>query len=98
MPGRLHADFTETGHQQGRPESAIVRPSPSLPPRAHASMTDQPRIALNDGRHIPQVGLGVWQTPNDEVAGAVQAALAAGYRHVDTASIYGNEEGVGVGL
>lgn len=55
-------------------------------------------ISLNDGRSIPQVGLGVWQTPQDATAQAVQAALAAGYRHIDTASIYGNESGVGEGL
>jgi 2,5-diketo-D-gluconate reductase A len=57
-----------------------------------------PRISLNDGRSIPQVGLGVWQTPQDATAQAVQAALDAGYRHIDTASIYGNETGVGEGI
>ncbi|MFN7089662.1 MAG: aldo/keto reductase [Allorhizobium sp.] len=61
-------------------------------------MTDQTHIALNDGARIPQVGLGVWQTPNDEAAPAVKAALSAGYRHVDTAAVYENEEGVGEGI
>ncbi|NBB49660.1 aldo/keto reductase [Rhizobium sp. CRIBSB] len=61
-------------------------------------MTDQAYIALNDGARIPQVGLGVWQTPNDEAAPAVKAALDAGYRHVDTAAVYENEEGVGEGI
>ena len=61
-------------------------------------MTDQAYIALNDGTRIPQVGLGVWQTPNDEAAPAVKAALDAGYRHVDTAAVYENEEGVGEGI
>ncbi|MGL4199782.1 MAG: aldo/keto reductase [Allorhizobium sp.] len=61
-------------------------------------MSDQTHIALNDGARIPQVGLGVWQTPNDEAALAVKAALDAGYRHVDTAAVYENEEGVGEGL
>ncbi|MBO3758211.1 aldo/keto reductase [Ciceribacter sp. L1K22] len=61
-------------------------------------MTDQPMITLNDGNAIPQVGLGVWQTPNDEAAPAVKAALDAGYRHVDTAAVYENEEGVGEGI
>ncbi|WP_181702458.1 aldo/keto reductase [Chthonobacter albigriseus] len=61
-------------------------------------MKDQPFVSLHDGNSIPQVGLGVWQTPNDGAAAAVQAALATGYRHVDTAAIYGNEEGVGQGL
>lgn len=61
-------------------------------------MTQQPRIKLNDGNSIPQVGLGVWQTPDDEAAPAVKAALDAGYRHVDTAAIYENEKGVGEGI
>lgn len=57
-----------------------------------------PFIQFHDGRSIPQLGLGVWQTPADETAQAVKAALAVGYRHVDTAAIYGNEAGVGEGL
>ena len=61
-------------------------------------MTASPLIELNDGYRIPQVGLGVWQTPNDVAVEAVRTALEAGYRHVDTAAIYGNEEGVGEGL
>lgn len=61
-------------------------------------MADQTHIALNDGACIPQVGLGVWQTPNDEAAPAVKAALSCGYRHVDTAAVYENEEGVGEGI
>lgn len=61
-------------------------------------MSAQPSIALNDGNRIPQVGLGVWQTPNDTAVTAVKAALDAGYRHIDTAAIYGNEEGVGEGI
>ncbi|MDI7862397.1 aldo/keto reductase [Rhizobiaceae bacterium n13] len=61
-------------------------------------MTNQPRITFKDGNTIPQIGLGVWQTPNDVAAPAVRAALAAGYRHVDTAAIYENEEGVGEGI
>jgi 2,5-diketo-D-gluconate reductase A len=61
-------------------------------------MTDQTSISFNDGLSIPQVGLGVWQTPNETAAPAVRAAIDAGYRHVDTAAIYGNEEGVGEGI
>ena len=61
-------------------------------------MTEQLYLALHDGARIPQVGLGVWQTPNDEAAPAVKAALDAGYRHVDTAAVYENEEGVGEGI
>lgn len=61
-------------------------------------MADQTYISFSDGNRIPQVGLGVWQTPNSEAAPAVRAALAAGYRHIDTAAVYENEEGVGEGI
>src|SRR3990167_2392705 len=61
-------------------------------------MTDQPRVELSDGAAIPQLGLGVWQTPNDEAASVVGAALKTGYRHIDTAAAYQNEKGVGEGL
>ena len=47
---------------------------------------------------IPTVGFGVWQVPDDQVEAAVVAALDAGYRHVDTARLYGNEAGVGRAL
>ncbi|HEY3796924.1 MAG TPA: aldo/keto reductase [Caulobacteraceae bacterium] len=55
-------------------------------------------IQLNDGRAMPRLGLGVWQAPPDQTAGAVQAALDAGYRAVDTAAAYRNERGVGDGV
>lgn len=55
-------------------------------------------IQLSDAQRIPQVGLGVWQASNEDARAAVRVALQEGYRHVDTASIYGNEEGVGEGL
>lgn len=58
----------------------------------------QPLIAFNDGASLPKLGLGVWQVPDDEAAGIVQAAVEAGYRHVDTAAVYKNEAGVGAGL
>ena len=61
-------------------------------------MSNQQLLALRDGISIPQVGLGVFQTPPDVTAGVVQAALHAGYRHIDTAAIYVNENGVGEGL
>jgi 2,5-diketo-D-gluconate reductase A len=54
-----------------------------------------PSITLNDGNSIPQVGLGVWQTPPEDTERAVATALDAGYRHVDTAAAYGNEREVG---
>ncbi len=61
-------------------------------------MSSIPIVPLNDGRSIPAVGLGVWQTPDATAVEAVRTALDAGYRHVDTAAIYGNEAGVGAGI
>ncbi|MBP0579710.1 aldo/keto reductase [Labrys sp. LIt4] len=57
-----------------------------------------PTIRFNDGKDIPQLGFGVWQVPNDGAKAAVTAAIEAGYRSIDTAAIYGNEEGVGDAL
>lgn len=54
-----------------------------------------PTIPMTDGHRIPQFGLGVFQTPLDRTAESVLAAFDAGYRHIDTAAIYKNEEGVG---
>lgn len=61
-------------------------------------MATQPTVALNDGHAIPQLGLGVWRTPPSSTDETVRIALGTGYRHVDTAAIYGNEQGVGEGL
>jgi 2,5-diketo-D-gluconate reductase A len=60
---------------------------------------DTPVRALNDGNDLPLLGLGVWQVPNGaECVNAVRRALEFGYRHIDTAQAYGNEESVGQGL
>ncbi|WP_156631337.1 aldo/keto reductase [Agrobacterium vitis] len=61
-------------------------------------VVDQSYISFSDSNSIPQVGLGVWQTPNSEAAPAVRSALSSGYRHIDTAAVYENEEGVGEGI
>ena len=61
-------------------------------------MATQPSISLNDGRAMPQLGLGVWQAPADTTAEVVRTAIAAGYRAIDTAAVYRNEKGVGEGL
>ncbi len=54
---------------------------------------------LSDGKFIPSVGFGTWQMPNDaHTSRAVSEAIAAGYRHIDTAQMYGNEEAVGQGI
>ncbi len=58
-------------------------------------MTSIARITLNDGRSIPQLGFGVFQIDPSGTAEAVAPALEIGYRHIDTAEMYGNEQGVG---
>lgn len=58
-------------------------------------MPNIPTITLNDGNTIPQLGFGVWQVPDDEATPAVAEAIKAGYRLIDTAEGYDNEEGVG---
>ena len=57
-----------------------------------------PTLTLNNGVEIPAIGLGVFQTPPAETTAAVEAAIATGYRHVDTAAAYANERGVGEGI
>jgi diketogulonate reductase-like aldo/keto reductase len=54
-----------------------------------------PTVKLNNGVEMPQLGFGVFLVPPDEVVEPVRAALDAGYRLIDTATLYGNEEGVG---
>ncbi|WP_194524052.1 aldo/keto reductase [Klebsiella pneumoniae] len=61
-------------------------------------MTTSRVLDLNDGNHIPQLGLGVWQANPEQTVSAVREALLTGYRHIDTAAIYENEEGVGAGI
>ena len=62
-------------------------------------MTDAiPHLTLNDGRRLPQIGFGTWPLDDAQAQQAVQAALACGYRLIDTAARYGNETGVGRGI
>jgi diketogulonate reductase-like aldo/keto reductase len=58
-------------------------------------MPDVSTLTLNNGVQLPALGLGVFQTPAGETRAAVDAALSAGYRHIDTAASYGNERQVG---
>jgi 2,5-diketo-D-gluconate reductase A len=61
-------------------------------------MTSVPNVQLSTGSStidIPQLGFGVWQVPDDQVDAAIATALEVGYRSIDTARLYGNEEGVG---
>jgi 2,5-diketo-D-gluconate reductase A len=60
-----------------------------------ADPTAVPTVALDDGVEIPQLGFGVFQVPPEDTRETVEEALAAGYRHVDTAAAYRNERGVG---
>ncbi|WIM88771.1 aldo/keto reductase [Candidatus Mycobacterium wuenschmannii] len=61
-------------------------------------MSSVPSITLNDGNAIPQLGFGVYQIEPDETAEAVRTAIEIGYRHIDTAQMYGNEQQVGQGI
>ena len=58
-------------------------------------MTSVPLITLNNGVRIPQLGFGVFQIPPADTAAATRTALEVGYRHIDTAQMYGNEKEVG---
>ncbi len=59
-------------------------------------LTIDSKIKLNDGHHMPRLGLGVWLISSGKSCeSAVRAALDAGFRHIDTAAFYGNEESVG---
>jgi diketogulonate reductase-like aldo/keto reductase len=58
-------------------------------------MPDVSTLRLNNGVELPALGLGVFQTPAEETRAAVEAAISAGYRHIDTAAAYGNERQVG---
>jgi 2,5-diketo-D-gluconate reductase A len=57
-----------------------------------------PALTLDDGVEIPQLGFGVFQVPPDDTQRVVEEALAAGYRHIDTAAAYRNERGVGAAI
>lgn len=61
-------------------------------------MTNQPMVTLNDGRKMPQLGLGVWQITDAEAADIVRTAIGIGYRSIDTAAYYKNEKGLGEGV
>jgi diketogulonate reductase-like aldo/keto reductase len=73
---------------------AIQKASPKEKPMSEPI----PVLELNDGRRAPQFGFGVWQIDDAQAADAVATALDAGYRSIDTAAIYGNEQGVGEGI
>jgi 2,5-diketo-D-gluconate reductase A len=61
----------------------------------HANTTSIPHLDVNDGHNIPQLGFGVFQVAPEDTAEVVRHALGTGYRSIDTAAMYGNENGVG---
>ncbi|MFD4030603.1 aldo/keto reductase [Streptomyces sp. NPDC058637] len=61
-------------------------------------MSQVPSLTLNNGLTMPQLGFGVWQVPDDEATKAVATAIEAGYRSIDTATVYRNETGTGKGI
>ncbi len=75
--------------------SALTRKLESV---SNLSSHPSPALTLADGGKFPSVGLGFWKLPKPEVAGLVQGAIRAGYRHLDCACDYGNEVEAGAGL
>ena len=71
------------------------RRSPEAGPGELTEEVTVPDLALNSGQTIPQLGFGVFKIDPAETAEAVSEALKVGYRHIDTAEMYGNEKGVG---
>jgi 2,5-diketo-D-gluconate reductase A len=83
---------------KGEKESPVQAIEMEISRDEHGSMmkiSAVPNITLNDGNTIPQLGFGVFQIAPTDTAKAVSKALEIGYRHIDTAEMYGNEEGVG---
>ncbi|KAH9907281.1 aldo/keto reductase [Xylariomycetidae sp. FL2044] len=83
------------------PELAFDKKAPTRKDSGYSSPINSPRltIKLNDGNDIPQIALGVYKAPNgQETEDAVMAALDAGYRHIDSAARYANEEACGRAL
>src|SRR3954452_9409671 len=68
-------------------------------PDERISMADQqPTLRLNTGARIPQLGFGVFQVPPHDAQAVVETALQVGYRSIDTAAMYRNEDGVGAAI
>lgn len=65
---------------------------------SNSNPSSNPLVTFHDGQTIPQLGYGVWQVEDDVAERVVGLALDAGFRHIDTAAVYGNEAGVGRAL
>jgi len=91
-----------TGGEPGKTRAELTLRSDQIKENEmpdHAATTIDQRRPLSDANEIPLLGLGVWQVPDGrECADAVRWALEIGYRHIDTAQAYGNEQSVGQGL
>ena len=61
-------------------------------------MQRAPKLTLNNGVEMDQTGFGTYKVPPEQTAALVTSALDTGYRHIDTAALYGNEEGVGAAI
>ena len=79
-------------------ECGVAPVAANVNPRACKRGRSQRSVLLPSGGEMPLIGLGTWQAPKGEVGAAVTAALAANYRHIDCAAIYGNEAEVGEAL
>src|SRR6056297_2545046 len=77
---------------------AIAQRKRSMNKNDPTDMILEESYTLSSGIDIPKLGLGTWLIPNDEVAQAVKDAVKIGYRHIDTAQAYKNEDGVGKGI
>jgi 2,5-diketo-D-gluconate reductase A len=84
--------------QGGTASACLGRPSLRARTAPSVTVMSTPNMKLNNGVELPALGFGVYQTPPDETAAAVETALGIGYRHVDTAAAYGNERAVGEAL
>src|SRR5699024_7913317 len=78
-----------------RSSSSCAHRRVAWPPTSQEEIMSTTSVPFHDGRSIPQLGYGVFKVDPDIAADVTAQALAAGYRHIDTAKIYGNEEGVG---
>lgn len=77
-------------------DDRMMVPEPSLERQLPSSVTDdRSEVLLNNGLRLPSIGFGVFQSSPDDTREAVATALDLGYRHVDTAAMYGNERQVG---
>jgi len=111
VPPKLSEAVAKQAAHQGRP-AEYGRPSAKLTPMtddatdaatvttdaATVTSSTVPTLELNDGHRIPQLGFGVFKVDPAQTERVVSAALEVGYRHIDTAAVYGNEEGVGAAI